>query len=60
MSAKLFTKLGVQDIDEVIHSVNNAGNKERGGFMMDHITSCNKVIKDVNNQYLKARNAILL
>ena len=44
MSAKLFTKLGVQDMDEVIHSVNSiAGNRERGGFIMDHITSCNKV-----------------
>ena len=44
MSAKLFTKLGVQDMDEVIHSVNSiAGNREGGGFMMDHITSCNKV-----------------
>ena len=31
MSAKLFTKLGVQDMDEVIHSVNSiAGNRERG------------------------------
>ena len=47
MSAKLFTKLGVQDMDEVIHSVNSiAGNRERGGFMMDHITSCNKVSND--------------
>jgi len=48
MSAKLFTKLGVQDMDEVIHSVNSiAGNRERGGFMMDHITSCNKVSNGV-------------
>ena len=47
MSAKLFTKLGVQDMDEVIHSVNSiAGNRERGMFMMDHITSCNKVSND--------------